>query len=563
MHCNKPQDAEPRPSPAPPADAPTPRRAWLDGWLVFLVFLVAGGDPAPHRNEAHYLTRLKHYWDPDWCAGDFFLETPDAHFTVVWLCGWLTLFLSLEATAWAGRLLSWALLAWGWARLCRRVAPYPGAAPLSAALLVVLTEQTHFAGEWVIGGFEAKTLAYGVVFLGLADWLDGRWNRAWVLLGAATALHALVGGWSVICLLGVWAFAERRRPPLRMMAPGLVAGGALSLLGVAPALFINSGTPPEVVAEANQIYVFQRLSHHLAPLTKPTSWIAERATRFLIGLALFGALSRGLVRRRGGSAAVENPVGLRRLTAFACATLALSATGLAIEIALGNHPELAAKLLRYYFFRMADIAPAIASALMLVAAIGEGLRRRDRRAAIAAWGCVAVCVAHLGPSVARRAAAADAPADIFMRDHQAWADTCEWIRRRTAADAVFVVPRATHTFKWRTGRAEVVNYKDVPQNADGLVAWWRRFQDVYRVSDPRSNATHWTPSLARLGAARLREIGRGYGADYALDLAPNVGIDGPDRYRASLPVVHRAGPFTLYDLRPPASRPERPTSAPP
>ena len=282
-----------QPHPGDQADRPQASRLRIGDWLLtLLVFFVAGGDAAPHRNEAHYLCRLKHFWDPEWCQGDLFLESPDAHFTVVWLFGWVTLWLSLDATAWLGRFLSWALLAWGWNRLVWRIAPRPLLAPLGAALLVVVTELMHFAGEWVIGGFEAKTLAYGLVLLALRDALDDRWNRAWVLLGGASALHALVGGWSVVALLFSWAIC-RRRPSLPGMAPGLVVGGLLSLAGVLPALALNQGTPPAVVEEANQIYVYKRLAHHLAPLTKEPEWIARQAgahSRLLLALAVLHAV---------------------------------------------------------------------------------------------------------------------------------------------------------------------------------------------------------------------------------------------------------------------------------
>ena len=35
------------------------------------------------------------------------------------------------------------------------------------------------------------------------------------------------------------------------------------------------------------------------------------------------------------------------------------------------------------------------------------------------------------------------------------------------------------TFKWYAGRAEVVNWKDVPQDAASLKEWHERFQHVY------------------------------------------------------------------------------------
>ena len=67
--------------------------------LVFAIFALHGAYPTPDSNEAHYLAKAKHYWHPDWAAGDFFLETADAHQVFYWTFGWLTLWLSLDAVA--------------------------------------------------------------------------------------------------------------------------------------------------------------------------------------------------------------------------------------------------------------------------------------------------------------------------------------------------------------------------------------------------------------------------------------------------------------------------------
>ena len=80
--------------------------------LIVLVIFVIAGDPPPHVNEPHYLSRLKHFWNPDWCAGDQFLESKDTQVALIWTFGWVTKWLSLSATAWVGRILVWTLLAW-------------------------------------------------------------------------------------------------------------------------------------------------------------------------------------------------------------------------------------------------------------------------------------------------------------------------------------------------------------------------------------------------------------------------------------------------------------------
>src|SRR5262245_10551986 len=89
--------------------------------LILMVFFAVGGDPARHVNEAHYLSWLKHFWNPTWCASDFFLSTPESHVTFAWTLGWVTRWLPLSASAWIGRCVAWFAIAWAWRRLSWRV----------------------------------------------------------------------------------------------------------------------------------------------------------------------------------------------------------------------------------------------------------------------------------------------------------------------------------------------------------------------------------------------------------------------------------------------------------
>src|SRR5687768_16513688 len=162
-------------------------RNWLEFLLIVAVFFIVGGAPAPHVNETHYLTKAKHYWDASYCPGDFFLDSADPHLTFYLTFGWLTRWLSLPAVAWIGRAVAWALLAAGWLRLSRGVTTAPWSAVLSAAVWMTLIEQANFAGEWVVGGVEAKCFAYGCVLFGLASVARGQWKAPWIWFGAASA----------------------------------------------------------------------------------------------------------------------------------------------------------------------------------------------------------------------------------------------------------------------------------------------------------------------------------------------------------------------------------------
>src|SRR6187399_3307146 len=106
--------------------------------LIVLIFFVATGNPVPSVNETHYVARLKHFWNPAWCKGDLFLESTDTQVVFIWLFGWVTRFLSLPATTWVGRVITWAFLACSWQRLSWRLVPRPLAAVLSATLFLSL-----------------------------------------------------------------------------------------------------------------------------------------------------------------------------------------------------------------------------------------------------------------------------------------------------------------------------------------------------------------------------------------------------------------------------------------
>jgi hypothetical protein len=70
---------------------------------------------------------------------------------------------------------------------------------------------------------------------------------------------------------------------------------------------------------------------------------------------------------------------------------------------------------------------------------------------------------------------------------------CDWIRRETPADAMFLTPPGQQTFKWHAERPEVVSIKDIPQDARGVIEWQQRRRDVF------------TPAVKLYGFAALSE----------------------------------------------------------
>ena len=134
-------------------------------WIFLLLFLFVGSPP-PDAGESHYLVKAKHYWDRDFCRGDLFLESPEAHLVFCWVFGWLTRFCSLDATAWILRVIAWLGFAFAWQRLSWAVAPQRFWSILSAGLMLALLRGCHMSRELIlVGGVEAKVFAYVLVQL--------------------------------------------------------------------------------------------------------------------------------------------------------------------------------------------------------------------------------------------------------------------------------------------------------------------------------------------------------------------------------------------------------------
>lgn len=495
--------------------------------LIFLVFFIQGAWQVPGVNEPHYLSKAKHYWDPAWCANDFLCASADAHQVFYWSFGWLTQMLPLPAVAWCGRLLTWALLAWSWRRLSVAIVPRPLYSVLSAALLVMFIDRCNMAGEWLIGGVEAKGFAYMVVFVGLEAIVRDRWRAAVLWFGAATALHPIVGGWAIVAAAVAW-WAAPMRPPLKQMIAPLFGAALLALPGVLPALALTWGVDKDIVQQANEIYVYDRVYHHLLPQRFPLHW-------FLGHFALI-ALLVVLVY------VVPADARVRRLRGFVAGAVGISAVGMVISLLVRWNSDAAASLLRYYWFRSSDVMVPVGVSLLFSALVASWQVSQRTWCAVALVVAIVAVSTHVGDVVLRRRDDPRPPADMGTADLASWREVCAWAAENTSPDAVFLTPRLAQTFRWYAGRAEVINRKDVPQDAAGIVEWWRRMNRIYRA--PTGSASRWRNSLSDLGARQLRELGREFGADYIITSAePPVALPrvGP-----------RTSTYAIYSLNEPA-----------
>jgi hypothetical protein len=125
-----------------------------------------------------------------------------------------------------------------------------------------------------------------------------------------------------------------------------------------------------------------------------------------------------------------------------------------------------------------------------------------------------------------------------IADYVAWRQLTDWVKQQTPDDALFLTPRSQQTFNWYTGRSEVITWKNLPQDATGIVEWWARLNDVYRPQ-PDDEPEDWYESLANIPVPRLRRLAEKYGFEYLVTEAlPPL----------ALPVVYRNESYAVYKM---------------
>ncbi len=353
-------------------------------------------------------------------------------------------------------------------------------------------------------------------------------------------------------------------PPLGSLWPGILGGLMLALPGLIPSLMLDWGVDAATKAEAHQIYVLQRLAHHL--------FLGGIRPEFILRLGLLWAfwILLGWWTRQCRFSDDQRPR-LAFLRALVAAAVFITVLGTVINISVLFNPTRVVDLLRYYWFRLTDVVLPLGVALEGVAVMAETFHfnyfnfnsRRPtaggtsveklRRPLAAGYFQTIVNIVflvfailltgyHLGSLLVIRFTPAP-PRSHKIADFEAWREACRWVATpgNVPPNARFFTPRLSQTFGWYSGHSEVVAWKNVPQDAVDILEWWRRIQAIYMTGKPPPEP-RWHGTLADLGVERLRRLGEQYGADYAI----MERTDGPP---LELDAVYRNRAYVIYRLR--------------
>lgn len=506
------------------------RGAAVGGLVVLGVALVLWGGPVPRTSEELYLTLVRRWADPGFAAGDWTLSGRFSdHWVFTAAAGTVARVVPIVVLGWVGRLAFWWLLGTQLVLLGTRLGLTRWAATAAVAGWLVFG-QAGIGGEWIVGTFEAKTVAYAAL-LGAAL-AATRGSVPWALagIGATVSLHPAVGLWAGGPLaLALVAVPETRAAALRWAPPAALVAAP----GVVGAWLAAGPSSPSL----DRFLVLQAMPYHLDPFFGAVRWpVAQATVRWLV----LGAMA---------AFCWWEHLGTRRRLADRIWITWIGASGVAVLGALAARTAEAWWFLRLMPLRAFPVLVALGAAYRAAGLVSRlraaELRRRVRRprwrrpSLVAAVVAAAVAVGPTTPLLAGPRAAARTAGAWVRTDPEA--DAFAWVRRHLPPRDTCILPPTRQDSFWRAQRPQVGNWQAVRQ--DALAAWRRRVTDL--VGGPGAfTGPGWTGEPGRLaarydrlGTDRVRVLAARYGAGCLVT-----------RGRHPFPVLHRAGPVTVYRL---------------
>lgn len=467
----------------------------------------------PFNNELDVMMVAKHFVNPHWIPGDWYLGQKIAYrYLFNAIAGGICVLMPLSAAIITGRIIVTLMFSYIFEKFSLIFSiKYFVIFPF---LIYLLKNQSMVSREWFIGGFETKAFAYFFVFLTMISIMKKKKNIPFLFGGLAFSFHILIGFYGIACVVLGYLITYRQDikiPNISEMIKSSiisVVAGLPGLYSVFQYLFTSADSNRDLAAK---IYVKYRVSHHVLPLAWNNHfWPILFAIALVIYLSiLFKAENRKC----------------KFLASIGIISQLFFMVGLVIFF-LGK-----ITLLRYYWFRFADIYIPLSLIILLAAFISNkvitGYKKNRlisklKKAFLVLTLILCLLLLLLGTSnymkfyEERSEKYTNISSEIF--------EAFDWISKNTNKESLFLVgPDMANYFYYMAERPVFVSFKHSPQNDDQIIEWYKRLRLCNGGDELSSQISAWENSqiLERkffsLSEKDIRRIVVEYNIDYFLD----------------------------------------------
>ncbi len=334
--------------------------------------------------------------------------------------------------------------------------------PLGTLATTSIIGQTTMGGEFFVGTFEPKTIAYPLVLAGIALILSTRYALAGASMAIAANFHFQVGVyWAAFASLALWPCGAPRR--------GVLKFATVSAIGAAPLLAVAafdqwSASRGIDTSSTSWIYSIYRNPHHVAPFSS-----REQLTQFLPGAVFTVAMLGWTI----STARTFDDDQLRFVSALVGVASGFTLLGFAASAL-----DPAGQLGKFYLFRPAALAFFLFLFVFIASALHPGTPETSRRhSREVPMGPVVTIFAVIWILPQRIVDAASSW--LIGPEHRGKAsEIATLIRKHMPTDEVVAIPRSvdSHVRESGTEWPLFVSYKFVPTRPDAIVEWHHRIE---------------------------------------------------------------------------------------
>jgi hypothetical protein len=396
--------------------------------------------------------------------------------------------------------------------------------------------QSMIAGEWIVGGVDPKTVAYGFALMAFAMFFKKKYLIGFALAGAALSFHVLVGIYALYCAILATVITEK---PLHQVINSLFRNSWPSLItGIFGILAIFKAIIPVNGIDANQawkIYVELRVPHHVLPSAwHGNEWIILLVLATCIFLIVF------LLIRNAST---------RFTAAYALASISLFIIGLTIFVL----DKIA--LLRFYWIRYPDVMVPFLG-MVTIALLLNGIANLDFAdypkipkkiywiQGILKYGLPALFAIYAIFLVSEsRSYVQGKYRRGLNRDITKAQVVQQWISENTPEEAVFLIDPLLNEFYVYANRADFVSFSHPPQSAAEILEWYRRLTLINGNQEPSipPDKGQMQENYANLDAATIQQLANEYGVSFYLGSADK---------QLPFTLYYQDDNFTLYKISP-------------
>jgi hypothetical protein len=497
-----------------------------------------GGVSVGGSNHFGQLPVVRRALDPNYLPGDFTIEIRQYHHRFfAYLIAAFTLLLGEDRALILIHLIGMSLLAASLWLLCRAVnLSLPGfvATGLFLATNLIWTgkglELNHFVGD---ADIMPPTFAHAFALLASAGLLRERYRRAATFAGLATLFHLQIG---LICaaMIAPFYLVELKRFGVKetLIIVGLfLIASALGLLDLVHMLRDGLLRAPSTEYSL-PFYIDFRHPHHFELISIAAAlWVGAHA---VFQIVAFWSLSR--LRRPEARAAGK------------LAVMSLTLVALAMIHFADYYMIKDGRVATIQFIRLSPLITVFGAVCLvaLISARAETLTDKtgNRRIVAFANAALILIAALWGVREARRPDAVFHFGIIrYAEQSSNWIGLCRWIRSNGPRDAVYLTPPGANGFTSLAERSNVVDFKNNPDSGLYLARWFERLRDLAGGVLPSGrgmeNRQLFNKAYAELSAERLVEVGKKYGAEYAVL---------PKASKADLEVIYSNDGYRLVKL---------------